>query len=65
MELVDDLKAVEGLEHKAVVDNLGIGVVKAEGQKCDRCWNYSTHVGESAEHPTLCERCVSALDGEF
>jgi len=65
VELADDIKAVEGLEHQAIVDNLGIGVVKAEGEKCDRCWNYSTHVGESAEHPTLCERCVSALDGEF
>ncbi|BAY19629.1 isoleucyl-tRNA synthetase [Anabaenopsis circularis NIES-21] len=40
-------------------------VGRAEGEKCDRCWNYSTHVGESAEHPLLCERCVSALTGEF
>ncbi|MDJ0735721.1 MAG: isoleucine--tRNA ligase [Nostocaceae cyanobacterium] len=42
-----------------------VDVVKADGQKCDRCWNYSTHVGESAEHPLLCERCVDALAGEF
>ncbi|MDJ0675376.1 MAG: isoleucine--tRNA ligase [Calothrix sp. MO_167.B42] len=42
-----------------------VEVVKAEGQKCDRCWNYSTHVGESSEHPLLCERCVDALAGEF
>ena len=40
-------------------------VYKADGQKCDRCWNYSTHVGESAEHPLICERCVAALAGEF
>ncbi|ODH01146.1 isoleucine--tRNA ligase [Nostoc sp. KVJ20] len=40
-------------------------VGEAEGQKCDRCWNYSTHVGESAEHPLICERCVAALAGEF
>ncbi|MEH1831207.1 MAG: isoleucine--tRNA ligase [Nostoc sp.] len=40
-------------------------VVKADGQKCDRCWNYSTHVGESAEHPLICERCVAALAGKF
>ncbi|OHD54740.1 MAG: isoleucine--tRNA ligase [Spirochaetes bacterium GWF1_51_8] len=31
---------------------------KAEGEKCDRCWNYSTHVGEDHDHPTLCERCA-------
>lgn len=43
----------------------GYAVVKADGQKCDRCWNYSIHVGESAEHPLLCERCIPALVGEF
>jgi isoleucyl-tRNA synthetase len=38
-----------------------IGVMRADGKKCERCWNYSTHVGESAEYPTLCERCIAAL----
>ena len=38
-----------------------VEVTRAEGKKCERCWNYSTHVGESAEYPTLCERCVAAL----
>jgi isoleucyl-tRNA synthetase len=46
-------------------ENWTIGVVNADGEKCDRCWNYSTHVGESTEHPLLCERCVPALAGEF
>ncbi|MEM6837968.1 MAG: zinc finger domain-containing protein [Cyanobacteria bacterium P01_C01_bin.120] len=31
----------------------------------DRCWNYSTTVGESSEHPTICDRCVEALSGKF
>jgi len=44
---------------------LSVGMIDAEGVKCDRCWNYSTHVGESAAHPLLCERCVPALEGEF
>ena len=29
--------------------------------KCDRCWNYRPTVGQSAEHPTLCERCVRVV----
>ncbi len=33
-------------------------VEKAEGEKCSRCWNYSVHVGQDVEHPTLCDRCV-------
>ncbi|MBX2863353.1 MAG: hypothetical protein KTR27_07330 [Leptolyngbyaceae cyanobacterium MAG.088] len=27
--------------------------------RCDRCWNYSIHGGDSAEHDTICERCVA------
>jgi len=38
-----------------------VEIKRAEGAKCERCWNYSTHVGESADYPTVCERCVSAL----
>ena len=41
---------------------LEVSIQKAEGAKCERCWNYSTHVGENASYPTVCERCVKALD---
>ncbi len=40
---------------------LGVKVTKADGQKCERCWNYSVHVGENPEYPTICERCSEAL----
>ena len=36
-------------------------VQKAEGQKCARCWNYRASVGTTAEHPTICDRCVEAI----
>jgi isoleucyl-tRNA synthetase len=38
-----------------------IEVLRADGAKCDRCWNYSTHVGENPRYPTVCERCSEAL----
>jgi isoleucyl-tRNA synthetase len=41
---------------------VGIIVERADGTKCERCWNYSTRVGENAEWPTVCERCVAALE---
>jgi len=41
---------------------LQVDVERARGQKCERCWNYSERVGENAEFPTVCERCVAALD---
>ena len=36
-------------------------VTQASGKKCERCWNYSTHVGEDEVYPTVCERCSAAL----
>mgnify|MGYP001610824934 FL=1 len=29
--------------------------------KCERCWNYRDAVGKHADHPTLCDRCVEAV----
>jgi isoleucyl-tRNA synthetase len=38
-----------------------VEVKKADGAKCERCWNYSTHVGEDEQYPTVCERCSAVL----
>ena len=38
-----------------------IEVARADGKKCERCWNYSIHVGENADYPTICERCTAAI----
>jgi isoleucyl-tRNA synthetase len=65
VEVLDTPEALQKLKYNLQSDAWGIGVVDAEGQKCDRCWNYSTHVGESTEHPLICDRCVAALAGEF
>ena len=40
---------------------LAIKIERADGAKCERCWNYSTHVGENKRYPTVCERCTEAL----
>ena len=58
---------VSGVELKRMEDGntgaaLRVEVSKAPGKKCERCWNYSVHVGESQRYPTLCERCVAVLD---
>jgi isoleucyl-tRNA synthetase len=44
------------------VESLQVEAGRALGKKCDRCWNYSVHVGENTKYPTVCERCVVALD---
>jgi len=42
-------------------EKFAVEIQKADGQKCERCWNYSTRVGEFSEYPTVCERCYEAL----
>ncbi len=44
-----------------VFPGLALRVIGAAGTKCERCWNYSTHVGENARYPGICERCSEAL----
>lgn len=48
---------VKGEEQEA----LFIKVEHADGEKCERCWKYSTELGTNPEHPTVCPRCTSAL----
>jgi isoleucyl-tRNA synthetase len=65
VELVESNAILQELAYTYQSPELAIGVVQADGVKCDRCWNYSTHVSESMEHPLICERCVCAVDHKF
>ncbi|MEO6119207.1 MAG: class I tRNA ligase family protein, partial [Terriglobales bacterium] len=60
------LLIVSGVEVTPTASGNGSGsakveVLRADGQKCERCWNYSVHVGENHEYPTVCERCSAAI----
>ena len=38
-----------------------VGITKAEGAKCDRCWYYSESVGQSHDHSDICLRCDQVI----
>ena len=40
-----------------------IEVTSSDEQKCARCWHRVADIGEDAEHPELCARCVTNLSG--
>ena len=42
----------------------GASVYASEHQKCVRCWHLREDVGSNSDHPELCIRCVSNVDGE-
>jgi isoleucyl-tRNA synthetase len=60
-QVVIDSGASEGALQTEVLPGLAIKIERADGKKCERCWNYSIHVGENARYPTVCERCTAAL----
>ena len=43
------------------IPGLVIGVDRAPGEKCERCWTRSEEVGRDPAHPTLCARCVRVV----
>ncbi|MCX5894382.1 MAG: class I tRNA ligase family protein, partial [Proteobacteria bacterium] len=49
-----------------LIADMDIRITEASGEKCERCWKYSSRVGADDKHPASCERCaavLSALDG--
>ncbi len=42
-------------------EGIAIFISKAEGEKCERCWIYSTELGTNENYPTLCPRCTKVM----
>jgi isoleucyl-tRNA synthetase len=62
LSLLRYLFLVSNVELQDATDpHVEIRIQRADGTKCERCWNYSTHVGENKRYPTICERCTEAL----
>jgi isoleucyl-tRNA synthetase len=50
-----------GAEKSELLPGLSVKIERADGKKCERCWNYSIQVGDNTRYPTICERCSEAL----
>ncbi len=59
MEFLFIVSSVELEAHSET--ELGIQVSRAEGEKCQRCWNYSPYVGRNDEFPVFCQRCENVV----
>lgn len=51
----------DGAPRGQLLPALAIRVQRSEHPKCVRCWNLRPSVGQDAEHPGLCDRCLSVL----
>ncbi len=45
-------------------DSIAIDANKIAHAKCVRCWHYRDSVGKDTEHPELCDRCVTNINGD-
>lgn len=62
-----DIIKVDNLDPKLTrhsdYPDIAIEALKADGLKCQRCWNYSQTVGKNKEHSELCEKCLPVIGG--
>ena len=63
--IVSDVKldgsAAPKAEKGELTKNLLIACSVSQHKKCERCWNFRESVGSNTDHPTICDRCVTAL----
>jgi isoleucyl-tRNA synthetase len=60
LRLVDKQEIVNPYQSEEI-KGLTVGVDKAPGVKCERCWIYAESVGSDKEHPAVCDRCLANL----
>ncbi|HSU56969.1 MAG TPA: class I tRNA ligase family protein, partial [Candidatus Dormibacteraeota bacterium] len=60
-EALRELLNVSELELNSSAGEPTVSVGKAAGEKCERCWHWETDVGSNRQHPTICARCVRAV----
>jgi isoleucyl-tRNA synthetase len=60
LQLADEKEITKSYQSEEI-KGLFVGVEKARGVKCERCWIYEESVGSDAKHPTVCGRCLLNL----
>jgi isoleucyl-tRNA synthetase len=50
-----DVETAEG-------EGVAVKVERASGEKCERCWKYTSDTGSNAAFPTICAPCAAAVE---
>lgn len=59
--IVSQTKFVDDELENSEIEGVSIGVTKALGKKCERCWKYSEEVGKDERYPDVDPRCAKVL----
>ena len=64
--IVSKFEVVSNLvENSLVTDDNEFGkiqILKAQGQKCDRCWHYQNETLSGIQNTKLCKRCAMIIN---
>ncbi|MBD8158512.1 isoleucine--tRNA ligase [Pantoea agglomerans] len=63
-QVADYALANDEAQQSELLKGLKIALHKAEGEKCQRCWHYTTDVGQNPEHAEVCGRCYTNVAGD-
>jgi len=58
----DRISFLAGGAYDANPSRRAVGIAKANGDKCARCWRVLPEVGTVHAHPLLCARCADAVE---
>jgi len=62
--VADYALASEEAQQSELLKGLKVALHKAAGEKCPRCWHYTTDVGQNPEHAAVCGRCYTNVAGD-
>lgn len=51
-------------QQSELIKGLKVSLDHAEGDKCPRCWHYTTDIGLVADHADICGRCITNVAGD-
>ncbi|MHD0397990.1 isoleucine--tRNA ligase [Staphylococcus simulans] len=60
--IVSQVEVEDKVEDGTEYHHGNIKVVHADGEKCERCWNYSTELGSANGLDHLCPRCQAVVE---
>jgi isoleucyl-tRNA synthetase len=64
--IISNFQVVSNLaENSLITDNNDLGkiqILKAKGQKCDRCWHYQLKTFSGTQNTKLCKRCANIIN---
>lgn len=49
---------------KTDIPGVEVYIQASSAEKCIRCWHHSDAIGQNAEHPQICPRCIENVGGE-